>query len=518
MTKKKKKSGFDRFIDGVEKAGNALPSPFVLFIYLCLIILVLSFVLSKLGVGVEFTSAARDGAEMETEFVSVVNLLSKEEIAKTLTNFVPTFIDFPPLGLVLIMMMGISFIEHTGLVNAAMRKTLMGAPQYMVTLLIAFVGVNSNIASDAGPIFSASIAASLFHSLGRSPAVGATLGFAAASGGFTANLFVAGTDALLSGITQSVTEGMGIDAVTHPLMNYYFMATATFFITIAITLVAEKYLLPKHDYERVGEIDLEAHKVTDLEKKGLRRSGFALLAYIVLIVALTVPQNSLFRSEDGAILPKSPLISSIVPILFFMFVLIGYVYGKTVGTIKSEKDVFALFRQGISSALTFLVIALPASQFISLFNRSKITTVLAVKGANFLGGLNLGTIPLLLVFIFLVTLVNILMTSGSSKWLILAPVFVPMLAFLGLSPAAAQVAYRIGDSSTNIISPINSTLAVVLGIMQNYSKDGDEEIGIGTVISYTLPYSIAILLSLSVLLVIWILLGLPLGPGAGIYL
>lgn len=515
---KTKKSFFDRFIDGVERVGNALPSPFMLFIYLCFVVLILSFVLSKMGVNVEYTAAAKDGAAMETQTVEVVNLLSKQEIATTLSTFVKTFIQFPPLGLVLVMMMGISFIENTGLVNAVMRKTLMGAPSFMVTALIAFIGVNSNIASDAGAIFTASIGGALFHSLGRNPYVGATLGFAAASGGFTANLFVAGTDALLAGITQSVTEGMGIDAQIHPLINYFFMATATFVITIAITLVAEKYLLPKHDYKITGEVNLEQHKVTNVELKGLRRTLISFIAYIVLILVLTVPQGALLRAEDGSILPKSPLISSIVPILFFMFVLVGYVYGKTIGVINNQKDVVELFKKGIGSALTFLVIALPSALFIDLFNRSKITTIIAVNGAEFLKTLNLGTIPLLLVFIFLVTLVNLLMTSGSSKWLILAPIFVPMLAYLGLSPAAAQVAYRIGDSSTNIISPINSTLAVVLGIMENYRRKEDPEIGIGTVISYTLPYSIAILLSLSLLLVIWILLDLPLGPGAVIHL
>lgn len=518
METKKKKSLFDKFIDGVERAGNSLPTPFMLFIYLCIFVLVLSFVLNKMGVAVEYTSAAKDGAALETKMVEVVNLLSKNEIAETLSSFVKTFIEFPPLGVVLVMMMGISFIENTGLINSMMRRTLQGAPSYMITILIAFIGVNSNIASDAGVIFAATMGASLFYSLGRNPYVGATLGFAAASGGFAANLCVAGTDVLISGISQSVVEGMGIDVAIHPLINYYFMATATFVITIAITLVAEKYLLPKHDFKSKEGVANADYELTDLEKKGLRNALFALIAFVAVVLICVVPKNGLLRAEDGAILPKSPFISSIVTLLFIGFVFIGYVYGRTIGVIKSEKDVQNLLKKGVDGSLTFLVITIPSALFISLFNRSKITVVLAVKGAELLEKLNLGTIPLLLVFILLVTCVNILMTSGSSKWLILAPIFIPMLAYLGLSPAATQVAFRVGDSATNIISPLNSSVAVVLGIMENYRKKTDPEIGIGTVISYTLPYSLAILGCLSVLLVVWVLLGLPLGPGAAINL
>lgn len=518
MGEQKKKSFFDKFIDGVEKAGNTLPTPFMLFIYLCIFVLLLSFVLNKMGVSVEYTSAAKDGAELETKMVEVVNLLSKKELATTLSSFVETFIGFPPLGVVLVMMMGISFIENTGLITTFMRRTLQGAPSYMITILIAFIGVNSNIASDAGVIFSATMGASLFYSLNRNPYVGATLGFAAASGGFAANLCIAGTDVLISGISQSVTEGMGISSPVHPLINYYFMATATFVITVAIALVAEKYLLPKHDFQLSDNANEENYELSDLEKKGLRNAFFALMVFIVAVLILVVPKNGMLRAEDGAILPKSPFISSIVPILFIGFVFIGSIYGKTIGVIKSEKDVMNLLKKGVDGSLTFLVITIPSALFIDMFNRSKITTVLAVKGAEILEKLNLGTIPLLLVFILLVTLVNILMTSGSSKWLILAPIFIPMLAYLGLSPAATQVAFRIGDSSTNIISPLNSSVAVVLGIMENYRRKTDPEIGIGTVISYTLPYSLAILTSLVILIIVWVLLGLPLGPGAGIHI
>lgn len=520
MSKNKEKaSGFDKFIGGVERVGNKLPSPFMLFVYLTLFIMVLSFVLSKAGVSVEYLAAGKDGGELQETTVEVINLLSKEELQYTLANFVKTFAQFPPLGLVLVMMMGIGFVEQTGFINAIMRKSLVGAPSVLVTLLLAFVGVNANIASDAGMIFTASIGAALFKALGRNPYIGIVIGFAAGSGGFTANLFVAGTDALLSGITESAASGLGMDLTIHPLINYFFMATATFVVTAVVTLVTEKFTVPRIDYASDDvDVDLDEHRVTDIELKGIKNAGIAFVIFVAVILAGTIPQNGLLRAADGTILPKSPLISGIVPLLFFMFTTVGVTYGKTIGYIKTERDLTTIMKKSLEGALTLLVVTLPSSQFIDMFSRSNITTVLAVRGSEFLETLNAGPIPLLLMFIFIVSLTNLVMTSGSSKWLILAPIFVPMLALLGLSPAAAQVAFRIGDSATNIISPVSSSLAVVIGIMEQYKPEDEGPIGIGTVISLTLPYALAILGSMSVMLIIWVLLDLPLGPGATIFI
>lgn len=520
MEKKKKKSGFDKFINGIEVVGNKLPSPFMLFVYLTIFVMVLSFVLSLVGVSVTYMAAGREGAGLEETTVSVVNLLSKAELQDTLSNFVKTFISFPPLGLVLVMMMGIGFIEHTGFINAVMRKSLLGAPSILITLMLSFVGVNANIASDAGMIFTASIGAALFKALGRNPFIGIIIGFAAGSGGFTANLFVAGTDALLSGISSSAAANLGLDVVIHPLINYFFMAVATFVVTLIVTLIAEKYTIPKIDYRTTLSDDdsLAKQELTSDEQKGIKNAGIAFFIFVAVILAGTIPKTGLLRAENGDILPKSPLISGIVPLLFFMFLTVGITYGITVKDIQSEKDISRIMRKALQGALTFLVVSLPASQFINLFSRSNLTTILAVEGSVLLEKINAGTIPLLLAFILIVTLTNLFMTSGSSKWLILAPIFIPMLAFLGLSPAAAQVAYRIGDSATNIMSPVSSSLAVVIGIMEQYKREEDGTIGIGTVISLTVPYAIGILVSMSIMLIIWVLLDLPLGPGATIFL
>lgn len=301
MAKEKKRSLFDRFIQGVEVAGNKLPTPFTLFLYLIIIICVLSFVLSSMGVSVTYMAAGKNGAEMKETTVAVVNLLSKEQFKSFLTDFTKTFIEFPPLGLLMIMMMGIGFVEETGFINALMRKTLLSAPSFLITAVLAFVGVNANIASDAGMIFTATIGAILFKSLGRNPYIGIIIGFAAGSGGFTANLFVAGTDALLSGISESAAEAARITTPIHPLINYYFMATATFIVTGVVTLIAEKYIIPKLDSGSgtLEDKDLASHELTDLEKKGLCNAGIATIIYIIIILALSIPKNGLLRADNG---------------------------------------------------------------------------------------------------------------------------------------------------------------------------------------------------------------------------
>ncbi|QEK13090.1 AbgT family transporter [Crassaminicella thermophila] len=517
----KKNTRFSKFIKGIEIVGNKLPHPFTLFVGLTVIVLILSFILAKLGVTVTYLAASKNATEAPKEKIVVVkNLLSYAGMRPFFENFVKTYVGFAPLGLIMTMMLGIGMVEQTGLINAFMRKTILGAPSYMVTAVLAIVGINANLASDAGMIFTAAIGGALFKALGRNPKVGIVSGFAAASGGFTANFLIAGTDALLAGITESAAKGMGIEAPTHPLINWYFMIAATVVITFVTTFVTERFTT-KFLGDSTDEKDqsiLQQHTVTELETKGLRSAAVAAVLYIIFILILTVPEFSFFRNEEGNILPKSTLTKGIVPILFFFFFIVGVTYGKVVGVIKSEKDIPKLMQKGLSGCLSFLVVALPASMFVYLFKESNLTTILAVNGAEFLKSLNLGGIPLIIMFIILSTFINLFLTSGSAKWLILGPIFVPMFAMLGLSPALTQLAYRIGDSSTNIISPLSYYIPVVIGLMDQYKTNEDEQNGIGTVISLMMPYSIAYLIAFTALLIIWYLLKLSIGPGVSMFM
>ncbi len=515
-----KRGAFEKFIHAIEVIGNKFPHPFWLFVVLSLILLALSSWLA----GTEVTYMVSKSGKVEPQTVAVVNLLSFDAMRKFFAGFVKTYVNFAPLGLILTMMLGIGLVEQTGMISALMRKTILGAPRMLVTAVIALVGINANLASDAGIIFTPVIAGAVFKALGRNPWVGVAAGYAAGAGGFTANLFVAGTDALLSGITTSAIQGVPTippETPTHPLINWYFMLAGTFVLTFLTVWVTEHYIvrmLGDNDTEMDAEV-LKEHAVTPAENRGLKYGLLALIVYIALIVWMTYPEGSLFRNpETGTIVPRSPLLSSVMPILFGLFFVMGTAYGIGAGVIKKGEDVPKLMSKGLIGSTGFMVVVLPASLFVELFRMSRFDTILSVTGAEFLKSMNLGGIPLLVLFILLVTFLNMFMISGSAKWLILAPIFVPMFAGVGFSPALTQVAYRIGDSTTNIISPLSYYLPVMIGLLEQYKPKEDTKVGIGTVISMAMPYSIFYLIGFTVLLVVWYLLGLPLGPATPVVL
>ncbi len=512
---------FERFIKWIEIIGNKFPHPFWLFVTLAIIVILLSTWLA--GTSVTYLAAKAGEAPKETT-VAVVDLLNYDAMRDFLAGFVKTYVNFAPLGLILTMMLGIGLVEQTGMISALMRKTILGAPHSLVTAVIALVGINANLASDAGIIFTPVIAAAVFKALGRNPWVGIAAGYAAASGGFTANLFVAGTDALLAGITKSAIEGVPLippETPVHPLINWYFMIAATVLLTFLTVYVTEKYTVKMlgdsdgtHDEE-----ELKKHAVTPAENRGLLCALLALVLYIGLVVWLTYPEGSLFRNpKTGALLPASPLLSSVMPLLFFLFFFVGTAYGYGAGVIKKTEDIPKLMAKGLTGSVGFMVVVLPASLFVELFRMSRFDVVLSVTGADWLKAMNLGGVPLLLMFIVLVTFLNLFMMSGSAKWLILAPIFVPMFAHVGFAPALTQVAYRVGDSCTNIITPLSYYLPVIIGLLEQYKKESDPEVGIGTVISMAMPYTIFYIVGFTILLVVWYVLGLPLGPGTPVLL
>ncbi len=428
-----------------------------------------------------------------------------------IVNIVQNYVGFAALGLVMILMLAIGVAQYSGFFDAIMKATLVNASPVMLTSVLAVVVANSSIASSAGIVLSTTLGATMFSAVGKNPIKGALIGYVASHGGWSACILPFSTDVLLSGITQTVAEGVGINAPVHPLMNYYVMVVFTFVVTIVVVFVAEK-LAPNCKYGEVKDLG-ESKILTFKEIRGLKFAGIATVILLSILLILTVPDNAFFRNEDGALLPSSPLIKGVVGILFIVFVVVGATYGYGAGTITSKKQIPEMMGYGIRDMIPFFVFSFTSCLCINAFSDSQLGSVIAVKGAKFLSAMGLGPISLAIGLIILTCMVNLFITAVNIKWMIMAPIFVPMFAALGLSPALTTMIYRIGDAIVNPISPINLFLPIVVGIMNQYRKQSDPEIGVGTLLAMTFPYVLVMSIVFPLFVVAWIFFNLPLGPG-----
>jgi aminobenzoyl-glutamate transport protein len=508
---------FQRLLDCIEVVGNKLPSPFILFSLLAVAALLLSAVF-------EGTTVSFVGKDAKQVTVKVLSLLNADGFRYILTSMVPNFVNFPPLGLVVVMMLAMGLAENTGLVSAFVRKVMLGAPSWAVSAIVMFLGINGNLASDAAMIFMPAAAAAVYAGMGRNPILGMSLAFAATAAGFSANIIPAGTDALIAGITATAVKVIPqtANSPVHMLINYYFMGSSVIILTIVGTVVAEKIVGPRLD-RIFPNLSLDAsaqqeHLLTPEENRGLKWAGWAALAYILLLLVLAVPETGLLRdAKTHTLVPSSPLLSGIIPVLFFFFMSVGLAFGLGKGVIKKEADVPKFMASGLQGMTGFLVTAFAAAQFIAWFTKTNLATILAVRGAEILRDTGFTGIPLILGFILLSGFVDLFMMSGSAKWLIMAPIFVPMFGLLGFEPALTQAAYRIGESVTNPISPLQYYVPVMLGIMSRYVKD-DNRTGMGTLMATQMPFAIWFLVAWAGWLIVFMMLNLPLGPGAKIFL
>lgn len=510
---KEKKSLFNRFLDWVERVGNKMPHPVTIFLILCIAVIIISFIAAKAGVTVTYKGIDPKTKETKDITVQAISLLSPDGIRYMFTDAVKNFTSFAPLGTVLVAMLGVGVAESTGLISALIRKLVLSTPKQLITAVVVFAGVMSNIASDAGYVVLVPLGAIIFLSFGRHPLAGLAAAFAGVSGGFSANLLIGTIDPLLAGISTEAAKMVDSTYAVTPMANFYFMFVSTFLITALGTFVTDKIVEPRLG-EYKGNQKADVTELTKEEKKGLRYSGIAFLVFILILVALIAPSNGILRDpKTHEILGHSPFMNGIVPIILFFFLVPGTAYGIGSGSIKTSKDVITGMSKAMASMGGYIVLVFVASQFVAYFNYSKLGTILAVRGAEFLKATGLTGIPLILCFILVAAFINLFMGSASAKWAIMAPIFIPMFMQLSYSPEFTQVAYRIGDSTTNIISPLMSYFAVIVAFAEKY----DEDMGIGTLISTMLPYSIVFLIGWTILLIIWMLFGLPLGPGAGLF-
>lgn len=513
-----KKSLFTRFLDSVEYLGNLLPHPITLFALFCLAILISSGIAGYFEVSVADPRPEGAKGRAADGMIHVVSLLNADGLELIVTNLVKNFVGFAPLGTVLVAMLGVAIAEYSCLLSAAMRGLVMGASKRMVTVTVVFAGIISNTASELGYVVLIPLAAMLFHSLGRHPLAGLAAAFAGVSGGYSANLLIGTVDPLLSGITETAAQMIDPSYTVGPEVNWYFMFVSTFVIAGLGAFVTEKIVEPKlgkYNDEEASE-DLSQDKMgslTALEKKALKLAGLATLLVSALLAWTVVPADGILRSDAGTI-AGSPFLKSIVAFIFVFFAVPGFVYGKVVGTMKSDRDVINAMSKSMSSMGMYIVLVFFAAQFVAFFKWTNFGQVFAVAGAEFLQEIGLTGPMLFFAFILMCGFINLMIGSASAQWAVTAPIFVPMLMLVGYAPEVIQAAYRIGDSTTNIITPMMSYFGLILAVATRYMKN----LGIGTLIAVMLPYSLVFIVGWSLLFYVWVFVfGLPVGPGAATY-
>lgn len=502
-------------LDRVERVGNKLPHPAVIFIILAGILIVLSAIFTAIGVEVNFTGINIVSGEIEEMTVSARNLLSVEGLEFMLTSAVRNFTGFAPLGVVITAMLGIGIADGSGLLTTALKGVVARTPRVMLTAVIVFVGILSCLASDAGYVIVIPLAAIIFMSVGRHPIAGLATGFAGVAGGFGASLLLSPIDAMMAGLTTEAAQIMDPAYEVSIAGNLFFGMVSVFLLTALGTFVTEKIVEPRlGKYDGEVEVDTTLTTVSKEEKRGLRFAGIATLVTLAIILVALIPAGGPLRGAEGGSILESPFMTSLVVVLSIFFAILGIAFGIGKGSIKNDKDVVHLMEKSITSMAGFIVLAFFSAQFIAYFSYTNLGTIVAVNGADLLVRWNLTGIPLILMFMVVVVIVNFLMGSMSAKWAILGPVFVPMLMEMGLTPEFVQAAYRVADSTTNVISPLMAYFALVVVFFQKY----DKKAGVGTLISTMVPYTIVFTIGWTVLLILFYIFGWNIGPGVGAYL
>jgi aminobenzoyl-glutamate transport protein len=493
----------NQLLHKIEHAGNKLPHPTLIFVYLCLFTLLLSSVLAWLGVAAVHP--------LNSETIAVNNLLNQQGLHRMLQETVSNFINFAPVGTVLVAIMGIGVAERSGLLGTALRACVLKAPAKALSFIVVLMGVLSSLAADTGYVVLIPLAAMVFKAAGRDPVAGIAAAFAGVSGGFSANLLIGPIDVILAGLSTEAAQLIATNYQVSSAGNYYFMLASTLLIAITCTWVTEKFVVTRLINNETTEVSQQS--LSPDERRGLKAAGGFTLIFAGLLLWGTVPADGILRGSDGSVL-RSPFISGVVTIIALYAALAGLVYSKASGERNKQKVFIEGMESSMETMASYLVLMFFAAQFVSYFAWSQLGIITAINGAAWLQALPLSKPMLLLSFVFMTAFINLLIGSSSAKWALLAPIFIPMFFLLGISPEATQVAYRIGDSTTNIITPLMPYFGVVVAFVQRYEKSA----GIGTVIAMMLPYSFALLVVWLITLGLWLGFEWPLGPGAGSFL
>jgi len=502
------RSTMQRLLDAVERAGNRVPHPVMIFVYLIGIVIVLSAVLGAFGVRVSYQAYNTATGDIEPASTAARSLLTVDGIRFMFTGIVQNFMNFNAVGVIIVAMVGVGVAEESGLVKALIRKLVIVAPARLLTYIMVFVGIVSSIAADAGYLVLIPLAAAAFISVGRHPLAGLGAAFAAVASAFLVNILIVPTDGILTEITNDAIRLVNPNRSIDLAANVWFSIGSVVMLTVLIGVITDRVIEPRlgpytGDYQVPGETGLSVD-----EYRGLRYALYGLLAVIAFLLILTLPPGAPLRHpETGAIIGNSPFMTSLIVSIALVFLVSGAAYGVGAGTMKGINDVIAAMQKAIGGLAGLILLLLVISQFIAFFNYTNMATLAAVSLGRLLQQMNLDALWLLLGFVLVVFLLDLIITAAIAKWAIFAPIFVPLLMQLGVEPEAVLAAYRVGDSPMNSITPLNAYFAMIVTFAAKYQKDA----GVGTVIALMLPYVMVIAVVWTAFLAGWHLLALPWG-------
>ena len=499
-----------KFLDVVERVGNKVPHPVVIFVILIGIVIVLSHIFYMLGLSVSYDVINPETHEVEHTTTTARSLLTVDGIRFMFTGVVQNFMNFNAVGVIIVAMVGVGVAEAAGLVKALIRKLVVVTPGHLLTYVLVFVGILSSIAADAGYLVLIPLAGAAFITVGRHPLAGLAAAFAAVAAAFLVNIMIVPTDGILTELTNDAIHLVNPTISIDLAANVWFSIASVVMLTIVIALVTEKIVEPRLGAYRGGYTLEGDGGLSADEYRGLRFALYGLLGVIAFIALLTLPPGAPLRNpETGAIIGNSPFMTSLIVTIALLFLVCGIAYGIGARTMKGTIDVVNAMTKAIASLSGLILLLLVISQFLAYFNYSNMATLAAVSLADVLEHANLNALWLLIGFVIVVFILDLVITGAIPKWAIFAPVFVPLLMRLNVEPEAVLAAYRVGNSPINAITPLNAYFAMIVTFAQRYESDA----GVGTVIALMLPYILVMCVLWTLLLAAWYLFGLPWGLG-----
>jgi aminobenzoyl-glutamate transport protein len=507
------KTVMQRFLDGVERVGNMVPHPVVIFLILIGIVIALSAVLSLFGAAVRFERINPETHEIETATTAIRSLMTSDGIRFMYASLIPNFMSFTAVGLMIVAMIGAGVAEESGLVTALIRKLVIVSPAWALTYILSFVGILSSIAADAGYLVLIPLAGVAYLAVGRNPLAGLALGFAAVAGAFTVNMLIKPLDAVLVEFTNDAARLVDPARSLGLTSNLWFSIVSVLVLTAIVAFITDRMIAPRlGTYNPAlaaeGTTTSQGATLSEMESRGLRFAGLALLGLLAVFLLLTVPSGAPLRNPDtGELIGNSPFMNGLIALIMLMFLVTGWAYGVGAGTLRTLTEVIRAIEKSIKNMGGTIFLFFVLSQFVAYFTYTNMGTVMALSLSGALQAANIGALPLLLGFIVVVAIIDLLLTGAIAKWAIFAPVFVPLLMKLGVEPEAVLAAYRIGDSPMNAITPLNAYFALVVGFAQRY----DRSAGVGTIVSLMLPYVVWMFVLWTALFALWKMLGLPWG-------